>query len=275
MKSSNFGSGLVLLLLLTAVTPSFSQSDGATLLEEIQNAYAQLNFREAEIKAKAALRDFQRFTPDQLTEVHKILGLVYISKNNPVDARQQFELALSLNPDLELDPLLVSPKILEFYAKVKRSWRAKQRADVRSDARVRYVVVEDPRPAAALRSMLLPGWGQIYKGEKRKGVLLTTLWGIGVAGSIIAHIERQNAEDRYLAEIDPAKIESRFDTFNRWHKVRNSFLVFSAGVWLFSYFDAILREGQARPAAARVQRSMMVLPSISPGRAHLSLLVRF
>lgn len=260
-----------------ALAPSaglLAQDRQSLLLDEIQRAYTELHFTEAEIKATSALKEYQRFTQEQLTEIHKILALVYYSQNKEPKARQEFELALSLDPTLELDPLLVSPKILDYYEQLKTAWvrRQQSRNDVRdSKMEVRYVLVADPRPAAAIRSVVLPGWGQRYKGEKKKGVLLTTLWGIGVAGSLAAHLARDNAENKYLSEIDPAKVGARFDTFNRLHKIRNNLILFSATVWIYSYIDAILRKSPQRFEAHNHINRIELVPSFSDTRATLQL----
>ena len=88
-----------------------AQTNSTMLLKEIQKAYNELNYTEAEIKAKSALESYQDFTSSQLTEVHKTLALIYYSLNRSTESRRQFEVALSLNPELKLDPLFVSPKI--------------------------------------------------------------------------------------------------------------------------------------------------------------------
>ncbi|MCH7755947.1 tetratricopeptide repeat protein, partial [candidate division KSB1 bacterium] len=146
---------------------AYAQTSSTTLLQEIQKAYNELNYTEAEIKARSALENYQDFTSSQLTEVHKTLALIYYSQNKPTESRRQFEVALSLNPELKLDPLFVSPKILEFYDLIKAEWQLSKQQNNDIQNEIRYVLVNDPRPSAALRSMILPGWGQVYKSEKR------------------------------------------------------------------------------------------------------------
>ena len=248
---------------------ALAQTDGTTLLEEIQKAYNDLNYTEAEIKAKSALEKYQNFTSSQLTAVHKILGLLYYSQNKPTESRRQFEIAFSLNPELKLDPLFVSPKILEFYNHIKAEWQLSKQQNSDIQNQIRYVLVNDPRPAAALRSMILPGWGQVYKGEKRKGLIFFGLWSLGIAGSVITHFARQDAEDKYLSETNPAQINSRFDSFNKFHKLRNNLLFFSAGVWLFSYIDAILKNRPAEVESSGHQKRVSITTAISPDYASL------
>lgn len=260
----------IIFLGLILSSAAFGQNAERHLIEEIQTAYNQLNYPEAEIKAQAALKDFQRFTPAQLTEIHKILGLIYFSQNKEDAARLQFENALALSPDLKLDPLFVSPKIVEFFEEIKNARTSKMHEAGSPRAEARYVLVHDPRPAAAMRSMILPGWGQLYKGEKTKGRLLLGLWSAGVIGSVAAHVARANAEDKYLTETDPDRIESRYNTFNTFHKLRNNLLIFSGGVWLFSYLDAIIKKQNPVYSSPK---SVLILPTFDQPR--LSVWVRF
>ncbi|MFQ6114418.1 MAG: tetratricopeptide repeat protein [bacterium] len=266
---------VIIFFTLNIPTLALTQGKNTKLLEEIRNAYNQLDFTEAEIKAKSALDDYQRFSPAQLTEIHKILALIYYSQNNTAEARQHFENALSLTPDLKLDPLFVSPKILDFFAQIKRDRERPLEGHSSAQAEVRYVLVQDRRPSAALRSMILPGWGQLYKGDKTKGKVLISLWSVGLIGSVITHLARENAEDKYVSETNPAKIESRYSTFNTFHKLRNSLLIFSAGVWLYSYVDAIAKERPHRTETSNSEKALIIFPSISPRCAYVNFIMNF
>lgn len=266
---------LIYLLIFGLFSTSFAQqSREVQLLQEIQNAYDQFNYTEAEIKAQTALKQYQRFTPSQLTEIHKILALIYSAQNKKEQAREHFEAALSINPDLELDPIYVSPKILNFFKKIKSEYKQNLLNSDENKQEIRYVLVQDPRPSAALRSMLIPGWGQWYKGEKSKGKILMGLWGGSVTGVIIAHIIRNHAEDRYLSETNPDKIESRFKTFDRWHKIRNNLLIFAAGIWVYSYLDAILNNHPLKKQA-KSESFIQWNPAYAPGRLAVTLTINF
>lgn len=263
-------------VLLFCRSAGYAQNHQSELLSEIRRAYEKLNYAEAEIKALSALKEYRRFSPAQLTEVHKILAIVYYSQNKTNEARTQFESAVSLNPDLTLDPMLVSPKILRFFEEVKgQMFGLEDRLRSNDAPEIKYILLEDPRPAAAMRSVILPGWGQRYKGENRKGIILTSLWAAGLAGSVAVYVARDNAKDKYLAEGDPSKIESRFATFNNLHKLRNNLALFTASVWLFSYLDAFLRKAPSADGLHHPPKRTSFAPSMSPGQAHFSLQFRF
>ena len=254
---------------MLAALPAHGQPSGAAVVAEIRQAYERLDYAEAEAKAREALAANADFTVDQLVELHTLLALIAFSDNREAEARAQFLSALTLNPDLELDPLLVSPKILAFFDELRRDRR---RAAPEEDpaAAIRYVRVEDPRAAAAMRSLLLPGWGQQYKGQKTKGWILTGLWSVAAAGTVVAHIRRKQTRDAYLAETNPDLVPARYDTFNTWHKARNNLALATALLWAYSYFDALL----FRPAPPAGRRLLITADPLS-ARPRLWLRLRF
>jgi hypothetical protein len=245
--------------------PAVAQSgDPSGLLEAMRDAYERLDYDTAERRAREALASFDAFSADQLVEVHTTLGLILFARNEPLEARTQFEAALSLDPRLTLDPLLVSPKTLEFFYEVKA--RVTQDGEAPRESVVRYVRVRDPRPAATVRSLAVPGWGQLYKGEQAKGWVLVGLWGAMAAGAATAHILRSQAQDDYRAATDPAEIDARYDTFNAWHQARNAFALGAAAVWTYAAFDALVFGGPE-------EQAFSVGPSVGGGEVGLRLRV--
>lgn len=265
--------GVVLLLLYAGLpAQAWAQVDPAARIAEIREAYQRLDYEAAEAGARAVLADHQHFTPDQLTTAHTLLGLIAYARNEPQAARQEFEAALQLTPDLQLDPLLVSPKILAFFEEVRAEMRQAEPSGPAADpSALRYVVVRDPRVDAALRSAAWPGWGQLYKGETLKGRVLAGGWGTLLAGAAAAHLLRGRAAERYHDETDPARIEARYATFNTWHKVRNNVLLGAGALWLYSYVDALLFRDAADAPAGR----LALTPALTPEAVHLTVRVRF
>lgn len=237
------------------------------VVDSVRAAYQRLAYDVAETRARAALAG-EALRLDQRTELHTLLAIIAFTQNEVEAARRAFNLALDLTPDLQLDPLLVSPKILAFFDEVKQTRRpVRPEGEGEAEANLRYVVVRDVRTDAALRSMLLPGWGQLYKGETVKGWTLAGLFGGGAAASAYAHLRWLRARDAYLEEGDPDLIASQYRTADAWFKVRNNLAVGVAGVWLVSYVDALLHGPPAPPRTARL--------SVLPGPDRLGLRVAF
>lgn len=235
---------LAFLFGLALAVPAAAQTGGAELVAEIQEAYRQFDYEEADRKGREALRRYSDFTIEQLTDIHTLLGLVAYNRGDLSETRRQFISALQLTPDLALDPLLISPKIVEFFDEIKSDLVASDAS--LEGAPVRYVLMRDPRPDAAVRSMIVPGWGQFYKGHTTKGWIVSALFGASAAAAIGAHIRRGNLKAAYENEADPDLVEGRYDTFNRWHKMNQGLIQGAAIVWWAGYVDALLTDASFR-----------------------------
>lgn len=230
-------------IVLSLVCLGAAQAQESSLLESMLKAYQQLNYDRAEMYAGEILAAYDAYPLDVLTQVHTTLGIIKYTQNSQQEAREQFETALSLTPELSLDPALVSPKILSFFDTLKADLTTSSGAGG-DTVNVRYIVLQDPRPAAAMRSIVVPGWGHFYKGESKKGILLTGLWAATAGGTLAAHLGRQQARDRYRAARDPDDIAARYKTYNSRNKLRNGLALAAAGVWVFSYFDVLVKPVQ-------------------------------
>lgn len=261
---------IVIGLLLWQDVPAYGQSAAPPRVEALWEAYQQLDYAIAADSARAALDAYEAYSRNELAEIHTVLGLIEFSQNQPQDARDQFTAALSLNPDLTLDPLMVSPKILTFFDGIRDEFSQMRGDEATPSDAVRYVIVEDRRSEAALRSMVLPGWGQLHKGDRTKGRVLLGLWGTMIGGTVAAHLFCASAERDYDAARTPADALERFDTFNAWHKTRNALFIGTAGVWAYSYIDALVTGSSTSRESAFV-----VAPAFSSGQMHLSLRLRF
>lgn len=245
-----------LLLSLLGSSAALAQpgADPATVVEQVEASYENLEYDEAAARARSALARFEAFTPDQLVRLHTTLGLILYARSNELEASEQFRAALSLDPELTLDPLFVSPVTLAFFEDTKATLtRENDTAAQDPVPTIRYIRLEDPRPAATWRSALLPGWGQRYKGETTKGWILTGLATATAAGTLTAHLQYEQAREAYLAETDPARVAERADTQNRWYNTRGALALGMTAVWLYAAADAVLTGGPVEPAPTALQ----------------------
>ena len=257
---------LLSLLCVLAGAPD-ARGQAGPRLADIWEAYQQLDYARAADSARAALDVFEGYSRTELAEIHVILGLIEFAENRPLEARTQFTAALSLNPATELDPLYASPRLQALFAEI-RAERAQSPGRDADRAGTRYVVVEDRRVAAAMRSMALPGWGQLHKGERTKGRVLLGVWGTAVTAAAVTHTRRQQARRRYRAAVTTPEAVDRYAPFNRWHKRRTGVLYATAAIWAYSYVDALA----TRPESAR---GLHVAPALRDGRLHATARLRF
>ena len=136
----------MLALLLVAPAAAQTGPDPATTVATVEAAYEALDYAQAEALARAALARPEAFTRAQLVRLHTTLALLLYARNDALGAAQQFRAALSLDPALALDPVLVSPVTLAFFDELKATYLNERAGDDRSEPPVRYVVVRDGRP---------------------------------------------------------------------------------------------------------------------------------
>lgn len=236
---------LSLLLLLACAAPAGAQPTAAAdLLRAMREATARLDYPAAEARAREALARPDGLSPDELVEVHAALGTVLHARGATTEARDQFRAALSLNPSLTLDPVLVSPLTLQLLEDVRAEVSATPtRAPTTT---VRYVVLPDRRPGAALRSAVLPGWGQFHKGDRRRGWAFAVGVGAAAAGTVATHFAYRGARARYLDARTPDEAEAAYGPMNRLYHWRSALGVATAAGWVLAVGDA-LATGAPRP----------------------------
>jgi hypothetical protein len=220
------------------VAPAAAQSPDS-LMQGIREAYRQLSYTVAEERAMAALSTYDRFNNSQLVEIHVTLGLINYAQNELDNARRQFQNALALQPDLVLDPVLVSPVIREFFDQIKSEMPGPVQPQDLPPPSIRYVQLVDVQTGAALRSLVLPGWGQLYKEQQTKGWVLIGLWGVTASGAVVSGIIQHDAHND-LEEGASGQLPDLQDRYDRWRYIHRGFFYSAAAVWLYSYLDALL-----------------------------------
>lgn len=221
-------------------------SDPADLVRAVREARDRLDYETAEARAREVLDRYDAFSADQLVEVHTVLAIVLHARGEDAEARSQFRAALSLDPGLTLDPVLVSPKTLALFEEVRASRTAAEPA-APAETTLRYVVLQDRRPAAALRSVLLPGWGQFYKGDRHRGWAYALGVGTASAAALGAQLRFSDAQDRYRSATVPDEIETAYDEASRMYRLRNGLIGVAALGWGASFVDALVTGAPEAP----------------------------
>lgn len=231
--------------------------DPADVVERIEEAYGLLDYEGAELIAVEALSSYTDYTVEQLTEIHIFMALVAYNRGELVRSRRQFLSALHLAPDLQLDPVYVPPKIQEFVEEIRVDLAT---ASGVTQPAARYLLIRDPRTDGALRSMLMPGWGQFYKGHTVKGYAFAGFFGVSAAAAAFAHVRRAEARWAYEDAAGSPGGQDAYDTYRDWSQTRNGFLAAAAFVWAFSYVDALLTS-PARTSFGSISMSAQAAPA--------------
>lgn len=232
---------ILIFIIFVAQISVFSQT-GQQLFERMLRAFQSLKYDNALQLARQITDNYDSHTQFELLEAHKILGIIAYQRDQRInEATAQFEQALSLDQTTVLDSIYVSPKTIQFFEALKSKFMTENKTgELAKRVSYRYLIQPDPRPSAALRSLLLPGWGQIHKNDRRKGYVLISSAVITTATLGIFQILQHNAHSDYKNATDPGIIEQKYDSYNRFYKIRNNSALLLGGVWLYAFFDALI-----------------------------------
>ena len=103
---------------------------GNKKLQEAKILYDNLQYREAMKRLKRAIKVKGNKRRD-IVEIYKYMGFIYIVQGQKKYAQRAFELLLKVDPKYEMNPLLTSPKILNFFNKVKEKVAKKDKVIMR------------------------------------------------------------------------------------------------------------------------------------------------
>jgi hypothetical protein len=115
--------------------------------------------------------------------------------------------------------------------------------------------------------ILIPGWAQLYKKEKGKGIILLTTEAIAVAGILVAENMRSTNYTDALGTQDPGNRKIYLDNADAWQTIRNASAVAAGIIFTYSVIDALTSKGAKRYAMSPVK----VYPVVNPYDNNLAL----
>lgn len=199
--------------------------------------------------------DFLKTSTEQdsatVVEVYRMKAIAHFSLMQDNQAENTFRKILDLDTAFALDPYQNSPKIIQFFNDIKAGYMAglqkieEEKKLMKPDTV--YITKEVIQPnhqqgekEKVIRSLILPGWGHLYSGEKGKGWLLTSLGGVSFLSSLYFSIDAAGKEKLYNTETNLARINVRYNEYNKSYKYRNISLITFAAVWIYSQLDILL-----------------------------------
>ncbi len=209
-------------------------------VKEIVNHYQNFNYLSVEVLSKKALSSRKNYSLEDLLQIHLYYGCAAFAKGDTGTARSQFLALLSIDPDYKLSPLLFSPKIQKFFKSIQSDFRKNEKTG--TNWNYRYVFLRDNRLPALKRSLLFPGWGQHYLGQKKKGLFIAGSEMITLSGTIAFYFMTNRAHRAYLSAKQPDRIETNYQTYKQYYRARNTLALLSSSIWIFSAMDILLQK---------------------------------
>lgn len=97
---------------------------------------------------------------------------------------------------------------------------------------------------ALLRSMIVPGWGQMYKQQKGKGVTILCAEAVAVAGIFVCHNQYNNYRDKAIAEHSSKLRQEYMDKSDTWGNFRNGFIIGASAIYVYNIVDVLTSKGR-------------------------------
>jgi len=252
----------ILVISLSLLFNTFSQDSGSSIdsLKKMFNSFEYMKV--ISYSGKLLLRkDLE--TRDK-TEILKMKAISHYSLWDEQAAELSFIELLKLNRDYELDSRETSPKIVAFFNNIKDVYLFELYQEIAGSDSLKQLLNEVPPKSPViireqnfdyLKSMILPGWGQISSGETTKGWIFTVLSSAAMISSAYFIIDSDNKENKYLSEINRDLIESRYNEYNSSFRLRNISLALYAALWVYSQLDFYLF-----PKEGRTQEKLSLFP---------------
>ena len=205
---------------------------------QLRYLYNEIKFAQVISKGNSLLKNRPGIPREHLQEIHKYLALAYYNTGHQDSSRAHFYTLLSLSPDFELDPVQTSPKILDFFQAIKSAFSSDQQQKT-AVPYTEYVFLSDARPQAGLRSLVIPGWGQYFKSQKKRGLIFGSAF-FGVAGATgVTYFLEKNRRTAYGAERNPQRVAAKYDAYNNMSKTRRLLQYTAAAIWTTALLDAL------------------------------------
>ncbi|MBN1560371.1 hypothetical protein JW998_08980 [candidate division KSB1 bacterium] len=265
---------IVLAISLLCFFPAgLSGQEAAADLTSLQQAFQSFDYDSVIDLAAQALRQPQRFTPEQLISIHEMKAVSHYAKAEMSQARDSFVAILKIDSLYAPDPVKTSPKIIAFFNSLKQEseYRTTEHQQPPPEKIVIHdtvMVVQQTLGAYKMSvpvSLVFPGAGHLLMGETGRGAVLLALSTATLATAIYYSYESRQKEDDYMNALDDAAIRSTYNAYNSAYRTRNALWAAYAAVWIFSQTDLLLFH----------ERRQNITLSLAPSCSELSPMLSF
>ncbi len=245
---------VLLLIILTSYSYAQQGSDSLTVL---RNEFEAFQYKEVINSAKSMLLHKDIFNNNQLIEIYRINGISEFSLLNDSDAKKSFIQILNIDSSYSLDSAKTSPKIISFFNQIKDEYNHEKVYNNSLLRKPDTVYIKSSQPFESnsylkpeiIRSLIFPGWGQIYENSNSlKGWILASLGAATLGSTVYFIIDSNNKQKKYLNDVSLSTIQNNYNQYNSSYKMKNISLISFIAVWVYSQIDVLFfSKGSSRP----------------------------
>lgn len=243
---------LFLSLLILFVSVNIKSIYAQEIFREIKENFQSFEYQKVITLASKVIDSNLIYSKDTLIEVYRMKAISHYTLKDERLAEKCFREILKLKLDFELDTIQTSPKIVAFFKMVRDDYRKELRKSELTQPKDKDSTelaiqqknfmlerLESNYKNSIARSLVFPGWGQLYLGQTAKGLILFSATIVSYSGLVYSIIETNKREKQYLNELDESLIAQRYKEYNSSYKLRNAFILSTALIWVFSQFDLL------------------------------------
>ena len=230
-----FRAALVLFFMIICITNQTSAQNNTEIGAKLDSLYRSRSYNALENYALRLLINTDSLDTTERAKLHKYLGIVYIIQGREDEGKLEFTRWLALDSNGYMDSFNYPPRIVQIFQEAKA-----ESATFSEIFPPPTLQRWKPSPSSALKSVLVPGWGQIVQGKKRKGIYIFTAQAVSLSGWLVSEHNFDIADKAYHTETDPERFDKKYDIANNWNKARWSFIAASIAVYVFAQTDFIL-----------------------------------
>ncbi|MCK4523666.1 hypothetical protein KAU15_01960 [candidate division WOR-3 bacterium] len=168
------------------------------------------------------------------------IAFSYVALGDLKKAQLNFEYILNLNPNYDLKEEFVSPKIIEVF----KSAQDKVRLLI-SESPDYYFFKQDrfnsrfSKSNLIIKSFIIPGWGQMDRGENSKAFTIGTVFFVSVAAGISSYFLMNEAADNYQNASNTEDATLLYNRYNNYSKLNRVLFDFSISTYIFNILDIL------------------------------------
>ena len=235
----------ILLALFCTVIYGQNKAD----LKKLNREFQLFNYSKVISLADGFIADKGGFSKDELIEIYLLKGISHYSLGESELVKESFFEILNLDNNYKINSSQVSPKIIREFEKLRIEYdRTNIKKEFTSVVKIDTLYKVDTlllKPnnklysETVIRSMVFPGWGHFYSGNRTKGWILSAANSVTLGSMLYFIYDTNRKESSYLNEIDPTLIEEKYSYFNKSYKIRNSLIAAYAVLWIYTQIDIL------------------------------------
>lgn len=238
----------ILIMLNVSIAQRVSEDSLDLMLVRAKTFYNSGEYEHAISELEKALQYLKQLEKGDQVEAYKYLGFSYVAFGDKAKAKEQFKKALVLEPNLTLDPAIVSPKIIKIFEEAKAELPTVPfTTPVVEPTKPPVAKQEVSTSGAMMRSCCIPGWGQMYKGHSSKGKKIMIASGITFGASLFSLIIREVAHNAYLDIGEGApqyEFDDAYEKYKTWYNIASINLVLFGIVYVYNIYDVVFTKSE-------------------------------